>query len=114
MSKESYILLSNVLTESSGFGEKHKGAGYNRRDNGLHTVVFSVEAFKGSVGVQGTLEIYPGEADWVDLVSYNFDDGSTLSDITTTHSENFTGNFVWIRASYVITNGKIVEIRYNY
>jgi hypothetical protein len=112
MSTESYILISN--TSASGTGEKCKGAGYNRRNDGLHTVVYAVDAFNGSITVQGTLELYPAESDWVDVISYDFGGDSTTSNVTTTYSENFTGNFVWIRATYTVTDGTIVSVRYNY
>ena len=43
MSTESYILLSNISLEAADstytYGEKRKGAGYNRRGDGLHTVI---------------------------------------------------------------------------
>jgi hypothetical protein len=112
MSTESYILISNA--SASGTGEKCKGAGYNRRNDGLHTAVYAVDAFKGIITIQGTLELYPAESDWVDVTSYDFGGDSTTSAITTTHSENFTGNFVWIRATYTVTDGTIVSVRYNY
>jgi hypothetical protein len=112
MSTESYILISNA--SASGTGEKCKGAGYNRRNNGLHTVVYAVDAFKGIITVQGTLELYPAESDWVNAVSYDFGGDSTADHSTTAYSENFTGNFVWIRATYTVTDGTIVSVRYNY
>ncbi len=114
MSTESYILLSNIIAETTGYGEKRKGAGYNRRSDGLHTVVYSVDAFVGTITIQGSLEMFPGENDWVDVTSYDFGGDSTAGDSTSTHSENFYGNFVWIRAKYAITNGSIVSVRYNH
>jgi hypothetical protein len=114
MSKESYILLSNVSAETTGYGDKKKGAGYNRRSDGLHTVVYEVDAFDGTITIQGTLELYPAEADWADITSYNFGGDSTVANTPTSYSENFTGNFVWIRAKYTITDGTIVAVRYNY
>jgi hypothetical protein len=114
MSTESYILLSNLSTETTGYGDKKKGAGYNRRSDGLHTIVYAVDAFNGSITIQGTLELYPADVDWVDVTSYDFGGDSTGGDSTTTYSENFTGNFVWIRAKYTITDGTIVAVRYNH
>jgi hypothetical protein len=114
MSTESHILLSNIIAETTGYGEKRKGAGYNRRSDGLHTVVYAVNAFDGIITIQGSLEMFPGNADWVDVTSYNFGGDSTASNITTTYSENFYGNFVWIRAKYTITDGTIVSVRYNH
>jgi hypothetical protein len=114
MSTESYILLSNVIAETTGYGEKKKGAGYNRRSDGLHTVVYEVDAFNGTITIQGTLELYPGENDWVDVASVDYTSDSTLAGITTTAPDNFTGNFIWIRAKYTITDGTIVAVRYNH
>jgi hypothetical protein len=113
MSTESYILLSNVIAETTGYGEKQKGAGYNRLSDGLHTVVYEVDAFNGSITIQGTLELFPGDADWVDITSYDFGGDSTVASTTTAYSENFYGNFVWIRAKYTVTDGTIVSVRYN-
>lgn len=116
MSIETTILLSNVSTEAVGYSEKQKGAGYNRRNDGLHTVVFDVDAFNGVITVQATLELYPGENDWFDVssVDYTGVGDSTVANYTTTASDNFTGNFVWIRAKYDIADGTIVSVRYNY
>jgi ketol-acid reductoisomerase len=114
MSKESFILLENVSVETIGYGEKSKGSGYNLRGDGLHTVVYNVDAFNGTITIQGTLELHPGANDWVDVVSIDYTSDSTQAGITTTDSNNFTGNFVWIRAKYDITDGKIVSVRYNY
>jgi len=114
MSTESYILLSNVSAEITGYGDKKKGAGYNRRSDGLHTVIYQVDAFDGTITIQGTLELHPAESDWVDVTSYSFGGDSTVSNVTTTYSENFSGNFVWIRAKYTITDGTIVAVRYNH
>ena len=114
MSTESYILLSNVSAEITGYGDKKKGAGYNRRSDRLHTVIYQVDAFDGTITIQGTLELYPAESDWVDVTSYSFGGDSTVANVTTTYSENFSGNFVWIRAKYAITDGTIVAVRYNH
>lgn len=114
MSTESFILLENVSAETLGYGEKSKGAGYNRRGDGLHTVVYDVDAFNGTITIQGTLELHPADTDWVNIVSIDYTSDSTQAGITTTDSDNFTGNFVWIRAKYDITDGTIVSVRYNY
>ena len=114
MSTESYILLSNVIAETTGYGQKQKGAGYNRRSDGLHTVIYEVDAFNGSITIQGTLEMYPAESDWADITSYDFGEDSTVANVTTAYSENFTGNFIWIRTKYTITDGTIVAVRYNH
>ena len=116
MSTESRILLSNITDESAdstfSYGSKMPGAGYNRRSNSLHTVMYSFDEFIGTVKMQGTLEQYPGEADWFDIASTEV--GGDSSVITSaSYSRNFTGNFLWIRAAYNLQNGTITEIRYN-
>ena len=117
MSIESTILLENITQEVSdstfSFTEKQKGAGYHKLRGGLHTYVFQTDSFVGVIKLQGTLELYPGENDWVDI------DNTTLlvgSDSTMTGSPtgNFTGNFIWIRAAYNLQDGTIQQIRYNH
>ena len=117
MSTESQVLLSNITIEAAtstySYGDKRKGAGYNRRSDGLHTVVYLVDAFAGSIKIQGTLEMFPGEDDWVDITNTEIGGDSTISAATTSYTSNFTGNFVWIRAAYNLQNGTIVSVRYN-
>jgi hypothetical protein len=117
MAIENTVLLSSTSTESAEFqySEKQKGAGYYRRDFPLHTAIFQFDNFKGSVKIQATLELYPSETDWFD-VDYDNSDALESVDSTpllTTTSRNFTGNFIWIRAAYQITEGSISEIRYS-
>ena len=118
MSTESYILLNNVSTEAlvGNFthGEKNKGAGYGRRNDGLHTIVYTVNAFKGTVKIQGTLEVYPGETDWIDLDTLSLGSDSTIDTQNTSYNASVTGNFVWLRAVHSIQDGTIVSVRYNY
>lgn len=118
MSTESIILLENTSTESAdstfAYSAKQKGAGYNKRYGGLHTYVYELDAFAGEIKLQGTLELYPGEADWVNIVGTTEGGDSTISAGITTYTGNFTGNFVWIRAAYNLQNGTISKIRYNY
>ena len=118
MSKESSILLSNVSTEAVNdlfsYGDKCKGAGYNRSANGLHTVVYVLDNFKGTFKIQGTLELYPAETDWFDINGTEQGGDSAYFHNVTTGTYNFTGNFMWIRAAYNVQDGTIVEIRYNH
>ena len=118
MSKESSILLSNISTEAAdssfSYGEKNHGAGYNRVDNGLHTLVYLLDNFKGTFKVQGTLELYPAETDWFDIAGTERGGDSSYFSGVTSGTYNFVGNFVWIRAAYNVQDGTIVEIRYNH
>jgi len=115
MSKETVILLESVTSEAGNsyltYSEKQKGSGYHKLDDGLHTYVYSVDSFVGSVKLQGTLELYPGDNDWVDIDGTVFDGDSTDPSTVT---GNFTGNFVWIRAAYNLQDGTIQQIRYNH
>lgn len=121
MSTETIVLLSNVTDDSQPltwqYSDKNRGAGYYKTSNGVHTVAFEFDNFKGSVKIQATLELYPGENDWFD-VSYD----SSSVDLTALDSTpivgsascTFTGKFVFIRAAYMLEEGTISEIRYNH
>ena len=116
MSYENIILLENISTESNGntfsYSDKKPGAGYHGRYDPLHTAVYSVDSFVGTIKLQATLELYPIDSDWFDISDSTFGGDSTTS--TTVISKNFVGNFIWIRAAYSIQNGSISSIRYNY
>jgi hypothetical protein len=116
MSIETIVLLENISTEATAgfsYGEKRKGAGYHKNNDGVHTAIFQFNNFVGTVKIQGTLELYPNDSDWVDI------DGTTItvedsSALTLNESRTFTGKFVYIRAAYNVQNGTITEIRYNH
>ena len=117
MSKETVVLLENMSVETAGlgfsYGEKRKGAGYHKSTDGVHTAVFQFNNFVGTVKIQGTLELYPNDTDWVDIdnTSISIEDSSAL---TLNETRTFVGKFVYIRAAYNVQNGTITEIRYNY
>jgi hypothetical protein len=121
MSKENTVLVSNYSYDNEPstffYSEKQKGAGYHRYNDGVHTVVFQFDNFKGSVKMQATLSLYPGDNDWFDVtydtISTSLDalDSTPLVD---TANCTFTGKFTWIRAAYQLEQGTITEIRYNY
>jgi hypothetical protein len=81
MSTESLILLSNISAESVGsaflYGNKSKGAGYQKGSDGVHTAVFVFDNFKGTVKIQATLELYPGDNDWFDVTGTEIGGDST-------------------------------------
>lgn len=120
MSTETIVLLSNASDDSQPdvwqYSDKNRGAGYYKNNNGLHTVIFEFDNFKGSVKIQATLEVYPTDSDWFDVI-YN-DSADPLesldsSPIIESSVRNFTGKFVFIRAAYQLEQGTITEIRYN-
>ena len=117
MSTESTILISNITTEVISpsvfsYSDKQKGAGYHRYNDGIHTAVYQLSEFVGTIKIQATLELYPGDNDWFDVdgTEHSFD--SSISNGA--YPYTFTGKFVWIRAAYNLQNGTITQIRYNY
>lgn len=116
MSVENKILLSNIIAEATdstfSYGEKKKGAGYHKNSDGVHTAAYQVENFIGTIKLQATLELYPGNDDWFDISGTEFGGDSSIF-VSAIDSVTFTGKFVWIRAAYNLQNGTITEIRYN-
>lgn len=122
MSIENTVLLSNITAEASpgvfSYSNKKKAAGYHRISDGLHTAVYTVNDFKGTIKLQGTLNLYPGDNDWFDIANTEIggDSSAIIGDEGQNYSisRNFTGNFLWIRAAYNIEDGTIVDLRFNY
>lgn len=125
MSIESIILLSNLSNDSIPtewqYSAKQKGAGHHKYGNGLHTAVFQFDNFKGSVKLQGTLSLYPTDADWVDVDLVNPStnlvetlDALDSTPLIDTATRNFTGQYVWIRSAAMLEQGTITQIRFNY
>lgn len=121
MSTETIVLLSNASDDSQPtvwqYSDKNRGAGYYKNNSALHTMVFEFDNFKGSVKIQATLELHPGDNDWFDVV-YDADVNSLTNLDSTPIVANavctFTGKFVFIRAAYQLEEGTITEIRYNH
>jgi hypothetical protein len=122
MPTENTILLSNVTAEAGNanlsYGSKKKASGYHQSGDAVHTTIYTVNSFSGTVKLQGTLNLYPGDNDWVDIANTEIgDDSSGVGGIDGQNysiSRNFVGNFVWIRAAYNLQNGTIVDLRFNY
>ena len=93
-------------------GEKFKGDGYYGRSDGLHTVQINVDGVSGTIKMQGTLAVDPVEADYFDIANAEYNSGTDGS--TGSFMYNFTGNFVWIRAHVVYTDGTINSIKLNH
>lgn len=96
-------------------GEQFKGDGYYSRSDGFHTVQYNIagddnNAFSGTIEIQATLATNPTDADWFTIdgtvKTYSQEYGSTL--------KNFTGNYVWVRAKAVFTDGSINSITLNH
>jgi hypothetical protein len=88
-------------TSTSFESDNTKGDGYYGFSDGVHTAQVRVTGFPGTIKFQGSLATTPTSTDWVDIAGAALaGDGSSL--ITNSYIYNFTGNYVWIRAS--ITN----------
>jgi len=107
MSKEATILLSNISTPSVNYtySSQAKGAGYHRKDSGTQTAICSFDGFSGEIKIQGTLSLYPGDQDWVDVHTSTYNSNES-SDVIT-----ITGNFIWIRSAYILSSGTINSVQ---
>lgn len=121
MSTKSTLLVSNYSDDSNAsawyYSDKQKAAGYHKIYGGVHTATFTLDDFKGSIKLQATLELYPGDNDWFDVVYDNSADSLEAVDSTplvASTTRNFTGNFIWLRAAIQLEQGTVTEIRYNY
>ncbi len=125
MSIEIYILAENLTAESSDSGylftDKKPGAGYHQNLTNLHTAIYKVDSFAGSVKLQATLAVDPADSDWFDITNTLFggtDDTEATGDsaqfVSNAVNRNFSGNFVWIRGAYNIQNGTIQQIAFSF
>lgn len=117
MATKFHILLENISFENApneySYSIKKPGAGYSKRNSGLHTAVYKFNNFSGSAVLQGSLMRDPGEEDWVDII--NTDIGGDSSDVGTQNiTRNFSGNFLWIRCKYSVINGTITQITFGF
>jgi hypothetical protein len=108
--------VTSIVSDSAyTYGSKKKGAGYHKNNDGVHTVAYYVNAFQGTIKVQGTLEEEPGENDWVDVIEWGGDSayyGQGIQDYIGT--QTFTGKFIWLRVGHNVQDGQIVQVLYNY
>ena len=97
-------------TSTSFESDNTKGDGYYGFSDGVHTAQVRVTGFPGTIKFQGSLATTPTSTDWVDIAGAALaGDGSSL--ITNSYIYNFTGNYVWIRASITnFTTGSINTI----
>ena len=112
MANSETILTSNTHAGDSTIetvvGSKFKGDGYYGRSDGFHSVQYTYNGFTGTISIQGTLAVEPVEADWFDVHTY------TAANETSSKIASFTGNYVWIRAKVVYTDGTISSITLNH
>ena len=91
--------------------DKVKGDGYYKGGDGLHTVHYAITDFSGTIKMQASLATSPASADWFDIAGTTY---TTSPDTDTDFVANFTGNFVWVRASVTYTDGTINSILLNH
>ena len=113
MPSSSQIILSQNThpgdsTSETVTGSNFKGDGYYGRADGVHTVQYDYTGFTGTITIQATLATTPTDADWFDV------DTITVANQTEVKYVNFTGNFVYIRAKVVYTDGTVNSIRMNH
>ena len=89
-------------------GSNFRGDGYYGRSDGVHTVQYDYVGLTGTISIQATLATTPTEDDWFDVHTY------TAAQETATKYANFTGNFVFVRAKLVYTDGTVNSIRLNH
>lgn len=105
MSVTSEIILS-VQTHPGGgspqaaTGASFKGDGYYNRSDGFHTVQYNVIGFVGTIKIQASLSTNPNEADWFSVTDSIHTSASVgASESNGSFIKNFTGNYVWVRAT---------------
>jgi|TARA_B110000977_G_scaffold68047_1_gene92348 hypothetical protein len=113
MAANSEIILSanthpGDSTVTTVTGTKFKGDGYYGRSDGFHSVQYTYDGLTGTVTIQGTLAIDPAEDDWFDVHTY------TAAQETASKIASFTGNYVWVRAKVVYTDGTINSVTLNH
>jgi len=92
-------------------GSAYKGDGYYGRSDGLHTVQIKLTGFIGSFKMQGTLAVDPTSNDWFDIIDTDLE---YLTPTDVNELINFTGNFTWVRANLVYTDGSINFVLLNH
>lgn len=94
-------------------GDKAKGDGFYGRSDGIHTVQYSLTGFVGTISIEATLATEPVDADWFTVYEQTYplsgDNSATSSKIA-----NFTGNYVWVRAKVVYSDGTVNSILLNH
>jgi hypothetical protein len=128
------VVYPNTATTALIYNsERIKGDGYFGGSDGVHTVLWNVSRFVGSIEIQGTLASAPGDSDWVTISltepgtgnRYTVDTTGLITangikttqyttETTASKSYNFTGNFVWIRGRISeFTEGVVNNISIN-
>ena len=113
MPSTSETILSNQThpgdsTSVTVNGDKFKGDGYYGRSDGLHTVQMNYVGLTGTINIQATLALEPDDEDWFTVQQL------VPAQKTENTYTNFTGNYVWIRAQLIYTDGTVNSIVLNH
>jgi hypothetical protein len=122
MANSETILSSSTHSSDSStqelVGNIYKGDGYYGRSDGLHTIQYALNGFRGTVIIEATLAAEPQDEDWFTVYSQAHNVSGSLPDSTLQREsviENFIGNYVWIRARIANwTDGTVNFIKLNH
>jgi hypothetical protein len=105
-------------SSTSFSSDSTKADGYYGYTDGLHTIAITTDDFVGTLTIEGTLASEPSDNDWFTVKDNNGLDvtyGDSSTSTTINEIKNFTGNFVYIRASITdFTAGSITKVQFNY
>ena len=96
---------SSVLEVTS---DAFRGDGYYSRADGFHTFQINTNSLTGTVVIQATLSVDPGDSDWFTVYENSY------SDSTESQLVNITGNYVFVRAILTATQGTLRKILLNH
>ena len=105
---------SSAVSYTSG---NIKGDGYYKGGDGVHTYEVKVSGFYVTVKIQASLATTPTANDWFDVTGteHTADPSDSTVNRSGSYIYNFTGNFVWLRATVTnFTDGTVDLIRVNY
>ena len=95
----SAVTMLTHTASMSYTGENIKADVYYGYTDGLHTISFKLNGFKGRIFIEGTLESSPTANDFFPLqLSGNTDYIEKTSTTTETLGKTFYGNFTFLRA----------------
>ena len=81
-------------------------ANYYRGRGGVQTITFSVNAFEGTMYLEGCLDFDAEQANWFTTCVYG--DGSTIP-LSDYYIVTVTGNFTWMRVRVEAFSGGIIN-----
>ena len=90
------MLLANGNLDQTGLAIRADG--YYGYADGLHTVGFYLNNFKGRIYIDATLSDDPQEADWFPIALGDLEFADYDSATTGIETFNIVGNFVYLRA----------------